>query len=104
MFAVIRTGGKQYKVEPGTLLDIELVPGEAGESIEFAEVLLVGSEGKTVIGQPTVAGAKVSAKILEQKRGPKLIIFKKLRRHGHQLKKGHRQELTRVKIEQIIAA
>ncbi len=101
MFAVIQNGGKQYKVTPGTVLSIERIPGNEGDKIELAEVLLVNNEGDVRVGQPLVAGARVSAEIVAQDRGPKLIIFKKMRRRGKQLKKGHRQELTRVRITDI---
>lgn len=101
MFAVIQNGGKQYKVTPGTVLSIERIPGNEGDKIELAEVLLVNNEGDVRVGQPMVAGARVSAEIVAQDRGPKLIIFKKMRRRGKQLKKGHRQELTRVRITDI---
>ena len=103
MFAVIRTGGKQYRVETDALLDIERLPGEAGEKVQFEDVLLVGDEKAYKVGQPNVKGAKVAAEIVEQKRGEKVIIFKKIRRQGKQLKKGHRQELTRVRIGKISA-
>ena len=103
MYAVVRTGGKQYRVEPGALVDIEKIPGEVGQSVELADVLLVGKEDKVIIGQPTIKGAVVTAQILEQKKGRKCIIFKKIRRHGYHLKKGHRQQLTRIQIAEIRA-
>ena len=103
MFAVVRTGGKQYKVESGALLDIERIEGDAGSDIELSDVLLVADGSNIKVGQPCVEGAKVTATIVEQKRGPKKIIFKKIRRHGKQLKKGHRQELTRIQIGEISA-
>jgi large subunit ribosomal protein L21 len=105
MFAVIKTGGKQYKVATGDVLEIERLPGEAGGSIEFNEVLAVGGEGAaTKLGQPLVAGAKVTAELVEQTRGPKLIVFKKRRRQNSRRKNGHRQDLTLVKITDIVAA
>lgn len=103
MFAVIKTGGKQYKVATGDQLKLEKLDGEAGDVVEFDEVLLVSSDKDTVIGKPLVSGAKVSAKIVEQFRDKKVIIFKKLKRKGKRLKKGHRQYLTRVVIESVTA-
>lgn len=103
MYAVVKTGGKQYKVESGTVLDIEKIDGSSGDSLEFNEVLLVADGENVKIGQPVLEGAKVSAEIITQKRGPKVVIFKKIRRQGKQLKKGHRQDLTRIKIKEISA-
>ncbi len=103
MFAVVKAGGKQYKVEQGSVLDIESIDGEAGDSVTLEEVLLIASDKDIKIGQPLVKGASVSAKIVKQKRGPKLIIFKKRRRHRYSLKKGHRQELTTIQVDTINA-
>lgn len=99
MIAVIRTGGKQYTVAPEETHEIERIPGEAGAQIEFTDVLMVGDK----IGTPTIAGAKVVASIVKQARGPHLIVFKKRRRQNSRRKNGHRQDLTVVKIEQIVA-
>jgi large subunit ribosomal protein L21 len=99
MIAVIRTGGKQYTVAADDELTIERLEGEAGAKIEFTDVLMVGD----TIGKPTVAGAKVVASIVKQARGPHLIVFKKRRRQNSRRKNGHRQDLTVVKIEQIVA-
>lgn len=104
MYAVVRTGGKQYKVETGSVVDVETLPGEAGDAITLEDVLLVGEGDEVRVGQPLVQGAAVKAKIIQHKRGPKLVIFKKIRRKGKQLKKGHRQELTRIRIEEITVA
>lgn len=101
MYAVVKTGGKQYRVEPGQTIDVELLEGEVGAGVTFPEVLLVEKDGKTLVGKPYVGGAVVKAKIVGNKRAPKVIIFKKLRRHGQQLKKGHRQDLTTVLIESV---
>lgn len=101
MYAVLRTGGKQYKVEPGLELDIERIPGSVGDSVVFSDVLLAANESEVKVGRPLVDGVSIQGEILAQKRGSKLIIFKKLRRHNKQLKKGHRQELTRVRIRDI---
>ena len=103
MYAVVKTGGKQYRVETGNVLEVEYIEGDVGTAVELNEVLLVSGEKGTKVGQPLVAGATVRTSIVEQKRGPKLIIYKKLRRHGKRWKKGHRQELTRLKIEEIVA-
>jgi large subunit ribosomal protein L21 len=100
MFAVIRTGGKQYKVQKDDKIEVEKLDVEAGKTIDFDEVLFV--DGK--IGAPLVEGAKVVATVLEQKRGPKIIIFKKKRRQNYRRKKGHRQHLTLLQIKDIKAA
>jgi len=99
MIAVIRTGGKQYTVAADQELTVERLEGEAGAKIEFTDVLLVGDK----VGAPTVAGAKVLGSIVKQARGPHLIVFKKRRRQNSRRKNGHRQDLTVVKIEQIVA-
>ena len=99
MIAVIRTGGKQYTVAAEETHTIERIEGEAGSTIEFTDVLMVGDK----VGKPTVAGAKVVASIVKQARGPHLIVFKKRRRQNSRRKNGHRQDLTVVKIEQIVA-
>jgi large subunit ribosomal protein L21 len=99
MFAVIRTGGKQYKVAADDTLEVERIAGEAGAKVEFTDVLMVDDK----VGSPTVAGAKVVGSIVKQSRGPHLIVFKKRRRQNSRRKNGHRQDLTMVKIEQIVA-
>ncbi len=101
MYAVIKTGGKQYRVAAQDIIEIEKLTGEPGTKVEFAEVLMVGGEGEPRFGAPTVAGAKVSAEVVRQGRGEKVIIFKKRRRHTFRRKKGHRQELTTVRITAI---
>ena len=103
MYAIVRTGGKQYQVEAGDTLRVEKLQGEVGDTVELDDVLLV-VDGETVtIGQPVVEGAKVVAKVLEQGRHKKIIVFKKKRRQGYQVKKGHRQMCTALKIETISA-
>jgi large subunit ribosomal protein L21 len=98
MFAVIRTGGKQYKVAKDELLEVERVEAKAGDKIELP-VLMLGGEGvETRVGAPLVDGAKVTAEIVEMTRGPKLTIFKKKRRQNYRRKNGHRQDLMLVKI------
>jgi large subunit ribosomal protein L21 len=101
MFAVIQTGGKQYKVSPGQLIVVEKLPGESGQTLQFDQVLMVSIEGSLTIGQPTVSGASVSALLVEQSRTDKVIVFKKRRRQGYRRKKGHRQDITVLRISDI---
>ena len=102
MYAVIRTGGKQYKVAPQDVLQIEKIEGAAGDPVNFSDVLMVAGEGGPTFGAPLVSGAAVSAQVVEQGRGPKVIIFKKKRRQNYRRKRGHRQELTTVRILEIL--
>ena len=104
MYAVIKTGGKQYRVAKDDVLEIERIAGEAGTKIEFSEVLMVGSGASVKVGAPTVVGAKVTGELVEQSRGPKLIAFKKRRRKNSRRKKGHRQDLSTVRITSITGA
>ncbi|CUW47333.1 50S ribosomal protein L21 [Novacetimonas hansenii] len=104
MFAVIRTGGKQYRVSKDTVLKIEKLEAEAGATITFDQVLAVGGEGAATIGSPTVAGATVTATVIAQDRLAKVIIFKKRRRQNSRRKNGHRQPVTVVRIAAINAA
>ena len=104
MYAVIKTGGKQYRVAANDVLDIEKLAGEAGGKVEFNEVLMVGTGDTVKVGKPLVAGAKVLAELVEHTRGPKVIAFKKRRRKNSRRKKGHRQDLTTVRITDIIGA
>ena len=97
MFAVIQTGGKQYKVAKDDLIRVERLPGEAGSEVVLDQVLLVGDK----VGAPVVAGASVTATVVAQARGPKLIIFKKRRRQSSRRKNGHRQDLTILRITDI---
>jgi large subunit ribosomal protein L21 len=101
MFAVIKTGGKQYRVAAEDVLKIEKIKGEPGEIVEFGEVLVVGGDSVT-LGVPTIAGATVAAEVLDQARGPKIIAFKKRRRKNSRRKIGHRQEFTLVRITEIL--
>ncbi len=103
MFAVIRSGGKQHRVEKGNKLRIEKLPGDAGATLEFADVLLVQDGEKVSVGQPVVAGAKVTGTILAQDKADKVIVFKRRRRKGFHKKKGHRQPFTLVEITAIHA-
>jgi large subunit ribosomal protein L21 len=103
MYAVIKTGGKQYRVAANDTLTIEKIAGDAGATVEFAEVLMLGGQGEPRIGTPLIAGAKVLAEVVEQGRAAKVIAFKKRRRKNSRRKRGHRQEQTTVKIKDIIA-
>jgi large subunit ribosomal protein L21 len=103
MFAVLKTGGKQYKVANGDVLKVEKLQGEAGDKIQFNEVLMLGGD-KVTVGAPMVADAAVQAEILEQIKGPKLIHYvKRRRKHSSQRKKGHRQLLTVLRVTEILA-
>ena len=104
MYAVIKTGGKQYRVATDDVLTVERLAGDAEQPIEFSDVLMVGEGDNVKVGSPTVAGAKVVAQVVEQTRGPKLIAFKKRRRKSSRRKRGHRQDLTKVKITEIVGA
>ncbi len=102
MYAVIRTGGKQYRVQPDDVIEIEKIPGEAGDVVTFEEVLMLGGEGEPRVGDPLLSGVSVAAEILAQKRARKIIVFKKKRRKNYRRKKGHRQHLTAVRITEIL--
>ncbi|WP_119306272.1 50S ribosomal protein L21 [Cohaesibacter haloalkalitolerans] len=102
MFAVIKTGGKQYTVSPEDVIKVEKLEGEAGETVVFDSVLLVGGEGDAQVGAPLVDGASVAAEIVDQGRGRKIIIFKKRRRQNSRRRNGHRQYFTTVKISEIL--
>src|ERR1700684_681872 len=101
MFAVFKTGGKQYRVAAEDVLKVDKVTGERGEIVEFGEVLVVGGDSVT-LGAPTVAGATVAAEVLDQARGPKIIAFKKRRRKNSRRKRGYRQEFTLIRITEIL--
>ena len=104
MYAVVETGSKQYRVTPGMTIDVELLPAEAGSDVELDRVLMIGGEGANVrIGTPIVEGARVVATVAEHHRGEKVIIFKMRAKKRYRRKKGHRQELTRLTIKEIIA-
>jgi large subunit ribosomal protein L21 len=102
MFAVIKTGGKQYRVAANDQITIEKLIGSAGETVAFEHVLMLTRDGVTTVGAPTVAGASVAAEIIEQGRGDKIISFKKRRRQNSKRKRGHRQDLTVVRITDIL--
>ena len=101
MYAVIKTGGKQYKVSEGDLLKIEKISGDKGSVISFGEVLMVAKDGDVRIGRPFVEGVRVIGEIIDDARGPKISIFKMKRRKGFRKKTGHRQNLTQLKIKEI---
>jgi large subunit ribosomal protein L21 len=98
MYAVIKTGGKQYRVEANDVIKLEKIEGEVGSNVQFDQVLALAGEKGVEIGAPIVAGAVVSAEVLEQKKDTKVIIFKKKRRQNYRRKNGHRQEVTVVRI------
>lgn len=104
MFAVMKTGGKQYKVQSGDMLRVEKLAADAGETVQFNEILMLGGD-KTVVGAPMVDGAAVQAEVVDQIKGEKVINFvKRRRKHGSQRTKGHRQKLTLVRIGDILAS
>ena len=102
MFAVIKTGGKQYKVAKDDVITVEKLAGEPGAPVDIGEVLLVGDEKDQTVGAPLVEGATVAAEVVEQKRDNKIIVFKKKRRKNYRRKNGHRQEVTVLKIIDIL--
>ena len=102
MFAVIRTGGKQYRVAPNDVIEIEKIAGKPGDIIELSEVILLGGDGGPKTGSPTIAGALVAAEVIEQRLSDKTVVFKKKRRKNYRRKKGHRQALTALRITEIL--
>ena len=102
MYAVIKTGGKQYRVSQGDRLRIEKLPGDVGSELAFDEVLMVGGD-KVAVGKPTVDGATVQAKILAQDKAKKVIVFKYKRRKGYRRKRGHRQAYTELRVTSVSA-
>jgi large subunit ribosomal protein L21 len=104
MFAVVKTGGKQYRVAAGDVIKVEKLAGEAGATVTLDEVLMVGEGAGAKVGTPLVAGAKVTAQVVAQARGPKIIVFKKKRRQNYRRKNGHRQDLTILRVTDIVAA
>ncbi|MCS1351430.1 50S ribosomal protein L21 [Mechercharimyces sp. CAU 1602] len=103
MYALIQTGGKQYRVQEGDTLYIEKLTADAEESVVFDHVLLVNKDGETTVGSPLVEGAKVSAKVIEHGKGKKITVFKYKPKKNYKRKKGHRQPFTKVRIESIEA-
>lgn len=102
MYAVIKTGGKQYRVQPDDILEIERLPGEAGDILEFDQVLMLSGDSGFEIGTPVIAGALVAAELVEQTRGDKIKIFKKKRRKHYRRTMGHRQDLSQIRITEIL--
>jgi len=103
MYAVIESGGKQYRVEEGEAFDVELIKKDAGDKITFDEVLLLGNGDNIQVGQPTVKGASVTATVLGRTKGPKVVIFKYSKRSTYRRKTGHRQHYTRLRVDNITA-
>lgn len=103
MYAVIKTGGKQYRVSAGDSIDVEKLPNDVGEEIELDQVLLVTNGESPKIGQPLVDGAKVKATVTRQAKGRKIVVFKFRPRNRYRRKKGHRQHYTRLRIDEIVA-
>jgi large subunit ribosomal protein L21 len=101
MYAVVETGGKQYKVAPGDTLQVELLPAEVGATIELDRVLLVGDGDAVQLGQPTVTGARVVAEVVAHEKGDKIIVFRYKRKVRYRRKTGHRQRLTRLLVKDI---
>lgn len=104
MFAVVKTGGKQYKVAKEDVIKVEKLEVEAGKTVTLDEVLMLNDGKKSTIGTPSVKGAKVTAEVLEQARAPKILVFKKKRRHNYRRKQGHQQDQTVLRIKDIKAA
>ena len=104
MYAVIKTGGKQYTVKEGEVIEVDKLSVAEGETVEFDHVLLISKEGDTSIGRPTLDGAKVVGTVIKQKKGRKVLVFKYKPKKGYRKKRGHRQLLTSVRISQISAA
>ena len=102
MYAVVKTGGKQYRVTPGQVVQVEKLEGNAGDPVEFTEVLAVVDEGKLTVGNPRVENARVAGEIVSQKRDRKILVFKSKRRKGYRKMRGHRQSVTEVKIGEIL--
>ena len=103
-YAIVRTGGKQYKVSPGDVLDVEKLPASKGDWVELVDVLLLSQEGNVTVGEPTVMGAKVIGEVEEQRRGEKLTVFRYKSKTRQSKKTGHRQWLTRLRITEILTA
>jgi large subunit ribosomal protein L21 len=104
MYAIVETGGKQYRVEPGTLLQVETLPGEVGGTVELDQVRLVHGDNGFLVGQPVVQGVRVLAEIIKHGRAPSIMVFKKKRRKNYRRTKGHRQGYTKIRITGIQTA
>lgn len=103
MYAIIETGGKQYRVQEGDVLRVEKLEAEAGQTVEISSILAVSKDGKLTVGAPTVDGAKAVLKVLEQGKGKKIIVFKYKSKKNYRRKQGHRQPFTKVVVEKIEA-
>lgn len=101
MFAIVNIAGQQFKVEKDNEIFVHQLDASEGDKVSFDEVLLVGSDSSTTVGTPTVGGASVSATVLNHQKGDKVVVFKKKRRKGYQVKNGHRQSFTKIKIDSI---
>ena len=101
MYAVIKTGGKQYKVSKDDIISVEKLSEDAGKKIKLNDVLIISDKGKPIVGNPLIKGASVEAEIMDHSRAAKITVFKKKRRHNYRRKIGHRQDLTLFKIEKI---
>ena len=102
MYAVIETGGKQYRVQPGDTLVVETLPGNTGDAIEFGRVLLISDDDAVAVGRPAIEGAVVQGEIVEQGLGQKLVVYKFKRRKNYRKRTGHRQPYTAVKIQKVV--
>lgn len=103
MYAIIKTGGKEYNIEVGGRIEVERLPGNSGDEVALDKVVLVADKDDVKLGKPFISGAKVTAEIVKQKRGDKIIVFKRKPKKGYKRKLGHRQELTELKIKEIKA-
>ena len=101
MYAVIETGGKQYRVQPGDTVVVETLPGESGDAVEFSRVLLISDDESVAVGRPVIEGARVTGQIVEQGLGEKLTVYK-FKRKNYRKRNGHRQQYTAVKIESVV--
>lgn len=102
MYAIIETGGHQYKVRPGMQIDVERIDAAAGDLLDLDRVLLVADEGEPKVGQPTIAGARVRARVVGEVQGPKIVVFRYKAKSRYRRKTGHRQRYTRLAIEEIV--
>lgn len=102
MYAIVKTGGKQYRVSQNDVIKVEKLPGEQGETVTLDQVLMVGDDSGSTVGAPMVEGASVTAQVLDQRKADKVVIFKKKRRQGYRRTKGHRQEITVLRVQDIV--
>ena len=102
MYAVFRTGGKQFRAEPGSTLKVPFMEAEAGEKVTFDDVLLTSKEDAVSVGTPQVEGAKVTAEVLGHGKGDKIIVFKRKRRKNYRRKQGHRQQYTEIRVDEVV--